>query len=110
MFDKKKDLGTAILGHVTADGATHDSYDEGDDEAVLHTIAQLKAFRSYFIVAAAAVAGLVTPPDPVSMLALLVPMCVLYELGIWAAQVFIRHTQAPDAEASTEPAAGTAES
>ena len=74
------------------------------------TIAQLKAFRTYFIVAAAAVAGLVTPPDPVSMLALLVPMCVLYELGIWAAQVFIRHTQAPDADASTEPAAGTAES
>ena len=60
------------------------------------TVAQLKAFRSYFIVAAAAVAGLVTPPDPVSMLALLVPMCILYELGIWAAQIFIRHTQAPE--------------
>ena len=60
------------------------------------TVAQLKAFRSYFIVGAAAVAGLVTPPDPVSMLALLVPMCILYELGIWAAQIFIRHTQAPE--------------
>jgi sec-independent protein translocase protein TatC len=53
---------------------------------------------------------LVTPPDPVSMLALLVPMCVLYELGIWAAQVFIRHTQAPDVKASTDPDASTAES
>ena len=61
------------------------------------TIAQLRNFRTYFIVAAAAVAGLVTPPDPVSMIALLVPMCLLYEVGIIAAQVFIRHTQAPQA-------------
>ena len=76
------------------------------------TVAQLKAFRSYFIVAAAAVSGLVTPPDPVSMLALLVPMCILYELGIWAAQIFIRHTQAPPdaAEPVKDPAASAAES
>jgi len=49
--------------------------------------------------AAAAVSGLVTPPDAVSMIALLVPMGLLYEVGILAAQVFIKHTQAP-AEAS----------
>ena len=59
------------------------------------TVVQLKAFRTYFIVGAAAVSALVTPPDPVSMIALLVPMCILYEVGIWAAQIFIRHTQAP---------------
>jgi sec-independent protein translocase protein TatC len=69
------------------------------------TLAQLKAFRTYFIVAAAAAAGLVTPPDPVSMLALLVPMCILYELGIWAAQIFIRHTQAPEATSTEKPSA-----
>lgn len=63
------------------------------------TVAQLKSFRTYFVVGAAAVAGLVTPPDPVSMLALLVPMYLLYEIGIVAAQVFIKHTQAPDDEA-----------
>jgi sec-independent protein translocase protein TatC len=57
------------------------------------TVEQLKSFRSYFVVGAAAVAGVVTPPDPVSMLALLVPMCLLYEVGIWAARVFIKHTQ-----------------
>jgi len=74
------------------------------------TVAQLKAFRTYFIVAAAAAAGLVTPPDPVSMLALLVPMCILYEIGIWAAQLFIRHTQAPDADPVKGPAASAAES
>lgn len=69
----------------------------------LITVVQLKAYRSYFVVAAAAVSGMVTPPDPVSMLALLVPMCLLYEVGIWAAQVFIKHTQPPkddDAAAS----------
>ncbi len=60
------------------------------------TIAQLKTFRTYFVVGAAAVAGLVTPPDPVSMIALLIPMCLLYEVGILAAQLFIKHTQAPD--------------
>ncbi len=59
------------------------------------TIEQLKAFRTYFIVGAAAVAGLVTPPDPVSMIALLVPMVFLYEVGIIAARVFIKHTKAP---------------
>jgi sec-independent protein translocase protein TatC len=59
------------------------------------TVVQLKAFRTYFVVGAAAVSALVTPPDPVSMIALLVPMCILYEVGIWAAQIFIRHTQAP---------------
>jgi len=66
------------------------------------TVAQLKAFRAYFVVGAAAVAGVVTPPDPVSMVALLVPMVVLYEVGIWAAQIFVKHTQAPaDDEAAT---------
>ena len=34
---------------------------------------------------------------PVCMLA--IPMCLLYELGIWAAQVFIKHTQAPQEDA-----------
>jgi sec-independent protein translocase protein TatC len=32
----------------------------------------------------------------VSQLALAVPMCILYEVGIWAAQVFLKHTKAPE--------------
>lgn len=60
------------------------------------SIEQLRAWRSYFIVGAAAIAGLVTPPDPVSMIALLVPMVLLYEVGIFAAKFFIKHTKAPD--------------
>jgi sec-independent protein translocase protein TatC len=67
------------------------------------TVEQLRSFRSYFIVGAAAVAGVVTPPDPVSMLALLVPMCLLYEVGIVAATVFIKHTQAPADDTATTP-------
>ena len=71
------------------------------------TIAQLKAFRTYFVVGAAAVAGIVTPPDPVSMIALLVPMYLLYEVGIWCAQVFIKHTQAPDDVTQADKAAAS---
>jgi sec-independent protein translocase protein TatC len=59
------------------------------------SIEKLKAFRSYFIVLAFIIAAVVTPPDVVSQLALAVPMVLLYEVGIWAAQLFIRHTKAP---------------
>ena len=59
---------------------------------------KLKAWRGYFIVIAFIIAAVITPPDVVSQLALAIPMCLLYEVGIWAAQVFIRHTQVPDAE------------
>lgn len=67
----------------------------------LVSIEKLKAFRSYFVVLAFVVAAIVTPPDVVSQLALAVPMCILYEVGIWAAQLFIKHTQAPPEEAPT---------
>jgi len=64
------------------------------------SIEKLKAFRSYFIVLAFIIAAVVTPPDVVSQLALAIPMIILYEVGIWAAQLFIKHTKAPE-----EPAA-----
>jgi sec-independent protein translocase protein TatC len=60
------------------------------------TIDQLKAFRGYFIVGAFVLAAIVTPPDVVSQLALAVPMCILYELGIVAARIFIKHTKTPE--------------
>jgi sec-independent protein translocase protein TatC len=69
------------------------------------SIEKLKAFRSYFIVVAFVAAAIVTPPDVVSQLALAIPMCLLYEIGIWAAQLFIRHTQAPE-----EPSVKTSQS
>jgi sec-independent protein translocase protein TatC len=46
------------------------------------TVEKLKEWRSYFIVGAFVVAAVVTPPDVVSQLALAIPMCLLYELGI----------------------------
>ena len=70
------------------------------------TIAQLKAWRGYFVVGAFVIAAVVTPPDVISQLALAVPMCILYEIGIIAAQVFIKNTQAPEPEpAGDKPAA-----
>jgi sec-independent protein translocase protein TatC len=69
----------------------------------LVSIEKLKAFRSYFIVLAFIIAAVITPPDIVSQLALAIPMCLLYEVGIWAAQVFIKHTQAPAEEGSSTP-------
>jgi sec-independent protein translocase protein TatC len=65
------------------------------------SIEKLKAFRSYFIVLAFIVAAVITPPDIVSQLALAIPMVLLYEVGIWAAQIFIKHTQAPAEETTT---------
>ena len=63
---------------------------------------QLRKFRGYFIVGAFIVSAVVTPPDVISQLSLAVPMCVLYEIGIWCANVFIKHTQPP---ADSEPSA-----
>ena len=60
------------------------------------SVDKLKSIRGYFVVGAFIVAAIVTPPDVISQLALAIPMCLLYELGIWAAQLFIRHTKAPE--------------
>jgi sec-independent protein translocase protein TatC len=69
----------------------------------LVTVQKLKDFRSYFIVLAFIIAAVVTPPDVVSQLALAVPMVLLYEIGIWAAQLFIKHTRAPDEAGAEAP-------
>jgi len=68
----------------------------------IFSIQKLKEFRGYFVVLAFIIAAIVTPPDVVSQLALAIPMVALYEIGIWAAQLFIKHTKAPDDEAQTE--------
>lgn len=65
------------------------------------TIAQLRQWRGYFIVGSFVVAAVVTPPDVISQLALAVPMCILYELGIIAAQFLIKNTKAPEEDSAT---------
>jgi sec-independent protein translocase protein TatC len=67
----------------------------------IFSIEKLKEFRGYFVVLAFIIAAIVTPPDVVSQLALALPMIALYEIGIWAAQIFIRQTKAPDDVAET---------
>lgn len=60
---------------------------------------QLKAGRRYAIVAAFAIAAVLTPPDVVSQLLLAVPLCLLYELAlvaIWFTQG--RRDKTADAE------------
>lgn len=69
------------------------------------SVEKLKASRGYFIVGAFIIAAIVTPPDVVSQLALAIPMCLLYEVGIWAAQIFIRHTKAPEEADASRPSA-----
>ena len=65
------------------------------------TVPQLVEWRSYFIVGAFVVAAVVTPPDVVSQLALAIPMCLLYELGIIASRAVTR----PVAASAVVPAA-----
>lgn len=51
------------------------------------TPAQLREARGYVIVGVFILAAVITPPDVVSQLMLAIPMCVLYEIGILAAQL-----------------------
>lgn len=66
------------------------------------SIEKLKDFRGYFIVLAFVIAAIVTPPDLVSQLALAIPMCILYEIGIFSARFFVsKKTSEDDAEKET---------
>jgi len=50
----------------------------------LVTSAALRAKRRVAIVLAFVVAMFLTPPDPMSQLIMAIPLCLLYELSIWA--------------------------
>ena len=60
------------------------------------SIEKLKSVRPYIIVGAFVIAAIVTPPDVVSQLALAIPMCLLFELGLLVAPMFVRMTRAPE--------------
>ena len=71
----------------------------------IFSIEKLKAFRGYFIVMAFVIAAIVTPPDVLSQLALAIPMCLLYEVGLLAARWFLKDkhaTEKPVSSASEE--------
>ncbi len=56
----------------------------------LVSIATLTEVRRYVIVGAFIVSAVVTPPDVASQLALAIPLCILYEIGIIAARLFVK--------------------
>ena len=47
----------------------------------------LRKKRRYAVVGVFAVAAIVTPPDPFSMMSLALPIVVLYEISIWSAKL-----------------------
>jgi sec-independent protein translocase protein TatC len=62
----------------------------------LVTVEKLKAIRPYVIVGAFVIAAVVTPPDIMSQLFLAIPLCLLYEVGLLVAPLFVKATQAPE--------------
>jgi sec-independent protein translocase protein TatC len=65
------------------------------------TVKKLKDVRAFVIVGAFVVAAIVTPPDVLSQLLLAIPMCLLYELGIFASG-FVRPQQTEESDAAAE--------
>ncbi|MBI1943932.1 MAG: twin-arginine translocase subunit TatC [Betaproteobacteria bacterium] len=63
------------------------------------SVEKLAEARSYVILGSAFVAAIVTPPDAVSMLALFIPMCILFEVGLFVA----RFTGARQKEVESRP-------
>ena len=47
------------------------------------TLPALRQARGYVIVGAFVIAAVITPPDVVSQFMLAVPLCLLYEVGLW---------------------------
>jgi sec-independent protein translocase protein TatC len=58
------------------------------------SVEQLREFRGYVIVGIFTVAAIITPPDAISMISLAIPMCVLYEIGIFVAQAVTKRRKA----------------
>jgi len=65
----------------------------------------LKDFRRYAIVAITAVAGILSPPDPFSMMAMALPTVLLYEAAIYAVARVEKARLAKEAPAAQPPAA-----
>ncbi|MFM6961513.1 MAG: twin-arginine translocase subunit TatC [Polynucleobacter victoriensis] len=62
-------------------------------------IKKLKEIRPYVIVGAFVIAAIVTPPDVLSQLLLAIPLCLLYELGIFIARFYEPKLDPADIEA-----------
>ena len=66
-------------------------------------VEKLKQARPYVIVGAFIVAAVFTPPDVLSQLLLAIPLCLLYELGIFLARFVVKPKDADEAAAQEAP-------
>lgn len=62
----------------------------------------LRGGRRYAIVGVFIAAAILTPPDPISQLTLAIPMCLLYEIGIWCVWIIERGRKKREAEESKD--------
>jgi sec-independent protein translocase protein TatC len=69
------------------------------------TAAQLRSGRRFAVVGVCAVAALITPPDPISMLAMAVPLGLLYELAVFAVSILEKRRNATKAKEAAKEAA-----
>ncbi len=58
------------------------------------SVEKLRQFRPYVVVGAFVIAAIFTPPDVMSQLLLAVPLCLLFEVGLLCAPLFVRMTRA----------------
>jgi sec-independent protein translocase protein TatC len=66
------------------------------------TVEKLREARPYVVVGAFVIAAVVTPPDVLSQFMLAVPMCLLYEAGVFLAR-FVGTRPKPESEYKTQP-------
>ncbi len=69
------------------------------------TADQLRKGRRFAVVGVCGVAALITPPDPISMLAMAVPLGLLYELAVFAVSFLEKRRKAAKAKADAKAAA-----
>jgi sec-independent protein translocase protein TatC len=66
------------------------------------SVEKLREARPYVVVGAFVVAAVVTPPDVLSQFMLAVPMCLLYEAGLFLARfISVRQKEQSDYKAES---------
>ena len=66
--------------------------------AGLVTSKMLREGRRYAIVGVFIAAAILTPPDPISMMSLAIPICLLYEISIWCVALIELRRRRNDAQ------------
>lgn len=69
------------------------------------TAAQLRTGRRFALVGVCAIAAIITPPDPISMLAMAVPLAGLYEIAVFAVAFLEKRRNTAKAKKDAQEAA-----